>query len=84
MMQRSEKKEVEFRVVDDEELPAIIIKREDGIAPIIVINTYHKIWLALMRSTIPGITQSLAEKLTMICDSFLEEQLQYEDMDRMD
>ena len=84
MMQRSEKKEVEFRVVDDEELPAIIIKREDGIEPIIVINTYHKIWLALMRSTIPGITHSLAEKLTMICDSFLEEQLQYEDMDRVD
>jgi hypothetical protein len=83
-MQKNEKKQVEFRVVEDEELPAIIIKREGGIEPIIVINTYHKIWLSLMRGTIPGITNSLAEKLSMLCDSFLEEQLQYEDMDRMD
>ena len=82
MMQREERKEVEFRVVNDDELPALIIKRDGGITPVIVINTYHKIWLSLMRSTIPGITHSLAEKLTMICDSFLEEQLQYEDMDR--
>ena len=79
-----EAKQVEFRVIEDNELPAIIIKRENEITPVIVINTYHRIWLSLMRSTIPGITQSLAEKLTMICDSFLEEQLQYEDMDRMD
>ena len=78
------KKQVEFRVVEDDELPAIIIKRDGGIAPVIVINTYHKVWLSLHRSTIPGITQSLAEKLTMLCDGFLEEQLQYEDMDRMD
>ena len=83
-MHNTDKKQVEFIIVSDEELPAIIIKREDGFEPIIVINTYHKIWLSLMRSTIPGITQSLAEKLTMICDGFLEEQLQYEDMDRMD
>jgi len=84
MMQRAEIKEVEFRIVDDEELPAIIIKREDSLQPIIVINTYHKIWLSLMRSTIPGITKSLAEKLTMLCDAFLEEQIQYQDMDRND
>ena len=83
MMQKQEKR-VEFRIVDDEELPAIIIKRDEGLDPVIVINTYHKIWLSLQRSTIPGITQSLAEKLTMICDGFLEEQLQYEDMDRVD
>ena len=77
-----EAKQVEFRVIEDNELPAIIIKRENEITPVIVINTYHRIWLSLMRSTIPGITQSLAEKLTMICDGFLEEQLKYEDMDR--
>ena len=79
-----EAKQVEFRVIEDNELPAIIIKRENEITPVIVINTYHRIWLSLMRSTIPGITQSLAEKLTMICDGFLEEQLKYEDMDRIE
>ena len=79
-----EAKQVEFRVIEDNELPAIIIKRENEITPVIVINTYHRIWLSLMRRTIPGITQSLAEKLTMICDGFLEEQLKYEDMDRIE
>ena len=82
-MQKQEKR-VEFRIVEDEELPAIIIKRDGGLEPVIVINTYHKIWLSLQRATIPGITNSLAEKLTLLCDGFLEEQLQYEDMDRMD
>ena len=81
MMQRSEKKEVEFRVVEDEELPAIIIKRDGGIAPVIVINTYHKVWLSLQRSTIPGITQSLAEKQNQLCDGYLEQQLAYEEND---
>tara|TARA_Y100000401_G_scaffold116596_1_gene122763 strand:+ start:5739 stop:5990 length:252 start_codon:yes stop_codon:yes gene_type:complete len=83
MMSKQEKR-VEFRIVEDEELPAIIIKRDGGLEPVIVINTYHKIWLSLQRATIPGITNSLAEKLTLLCDGFLEEQLQYEDMDRMD
>ena len=83
MMSKQEKR-VEFRIVEDEELPAIIIKRDGGLEPVIVINTYHKIWLSLQRATIPGITNSLAEKLTLLCDGFLEEQVQYEDMDRMD
>ena len=39
MMQREERKEVEFRVVNDDELPALIIKRDGGITPVIVINT---------------------------------------------
>ena len=80
MMSKQEKR-VEFRIVEDEELPAIIIKRDGGIAPVIVINTYHKVWLSLQRSTIPGITQSLAEKLNQLCDGYLEQQLAYEEND---
>jgi len=81
-MQMKPKKEIEFRLIEDDEMPPLIFKsnEEDGSSCVIVINQAHTIWLGLHRNTIPGIAQSLAEKLNTICDSYLEQQLMNEEM----
>ena len=74
------RKTVEFRMVNDEELPPVIIKYDEGeLIPIVVLNLQHKIWLGLQRKTIPGICESLAEKLNDLCDGVLNEQIQMEE-----
>jgi|TARA_Y100000004_G_scaffold190519_1_gene247770 hypothetical protein len=79
MMART-RKTVEFRLVNDEELPPVIIKHdEDDLTPIVVLNVYHKVWLGLQRKTIPGICESLADKLNELCDGVLIEQLNMEE-----
>ena len=75
-------KEVEFRLIDDDEMPPLIIKStDDGTTPVIVINQAHNIWLSLQRYSIPGIAKSLAEKLNSICDAYLEQQLNYKGLE---
>ena len=79
MMART-RKTVEFRLVNDEELPPVIIKHdEDDLTPIVILNVYHKVWLGLQRKTIPGICESLADKLNELCDGVLIEQLNMEE-----
>lgn len=81
-MNEMTEKEVEFRIVIDDELPPIVIKsNEDNNEPVIIINLHHKIWLSLQRSTIPGICKSMASKLNELCDSYLTDQLRYEGME---
>jgi len=75
-------KPVEFRVVDDEELPPIVITMNEKDEPKVIINTYHKIWISLNRKLICGIIDALPEKLDMILSSYLTEQRQYEIMDK--
>ena len=72
---------VEFRLIDDDEMPPMVIKRsEEGYKPVVIINQAHNVWLSLQRSAIPGICQSLADKLNAMCDAHLEEQLMNEEM----
>jgi len=80
MMSPRTRKMVEFRMINDEELPPIIIKHdEDELLPVVVLNVHHKIWLGLQRKTIPGICESLAEKLNDLCDGVLMEQINMEE-----
>ena len=81
MMSPRNKKMVEFRMVNDEELPPIIIKydEDNGLSPVVVLNLRHKVWLGLQRKTIPGICESLAEKLNDLCDGVLMEQITMEE-----
>lgn len=74
--------EVEFRIIDDEELPAVIIKENANGNPEILINNYHRLWLCLQRGTIAGIFEVFPKKLTEMLDAYLREQYQYEVMDR--
>ena len=81
-MEMKKKKTVEFRLIDTDEMPPVVIKKNEiDNGCVIVLNQAHTIWLGLNRSTIPGITQSLAEKLNQLCDGYLEQQLAYEEND---
>tara|TARA_R110000751_G_scaffold4372_4_gene21407 strand:+ start:3646 stop:3879 length:234 start_codon:yes stop_codon:yes gene_type:complete len=67
-------KYVEYKIIDDTELPPMIIKDNGDGGLEIVINHHHKIWLALNRNTIPGVVQSMSEKLQEITGGILKEQ----------
>ena len=72
---------VEFRRVNDEEMPPIVITMNDNDSPKVVLNADHKIWLALHRKTIGGCAEALYEKIDELLTAHLQEQRAYERMD---
>ena len=72
---------VEFRLVNDEEMPPIVITMNDNDSPKVVLNADHKIWLALHRKTIGGCAEALYEKIDQLLTAHLQEQRAYERMD---
>ena len=72
---------VEFRLIDDEELPPLVISMNEQDEPKVVINTHHRIWISLHRRTIAGVIESLQEKMDEILTGFLREQRANENMD---
>jgi len=72
------KKNVEFKIVQDIELPPMVISMNENDEPKVVLNTQHKIWLSLNRRLILGIFEALPEKLDMILDGYLREQRIFE------
>ena len=77
-----EKQTVEFRLIESEEMPPIVISYNDGGEPKVVINTYHKLWITLNRRTIAGIIDALQEKMDILLQGYLEEQYNFEKEDR--
>ena len=75
-------KEIEFRIIDDEALPPMIIKKNEDDLPKVILNNHHRIWLCLNRGTIAGIFDVLPKKITEVLDAYLREQYGYEIMDR--
>jgi len=74
-MMVGENKMVVFHVVDDEELPPITINYNDELNPVVYLNMHHRLWLALARNVIPGIAVNIQDKLTMICDNYIRDQI---------
>lgn len=72
---------VEFRLVNDEEMPPIVITMNDNDSPKVVLNADHQIWLALHRKTIGGCAEALYEKIDELLTAHLQEQRAYERMD---
>ena len=72
------KRQVEFNVVSDLELPPMVISMNEDDEPKVMLNTQHKIWLSLNRRLILGIFEALPEKLDMILDGYLREQRLFE------
>ena len=72
------KTNVEFKIVQDVELPPLVISMNENDIPKVVFNTQHKIWLSLNRRLILGIFEALPEKLDMILDGYLREQRMFE------
>jgi len=75
---------VEFRLVNDEEMPPIVITMNDKDAPKVVLNSEHKIWLALHRKTIGGCAEALFEKIDELLTAHLKEQRSYEQLEKGD
>ena len=73
---------VEFRIIDAEDMPPLVISQNETEEPKVVINTYHKLWISLNRKTIAGIIEALQEKMDMILTSYLEEQYAFVMEDR--
>jgi hypothetical protein len=78
------KQNVEFRIIDANDMPPLVISQNENDEPKVVINTYHKLWISLNRRTIAGIIEALQEKMDMILTSYLEEQYNFELQDRID
>lgn len=72
---------VEFRLVDDEELPPIMITMNDDDNPKVVLNARHKIWLSLHRKTIGGCAEALFSKINELLSGYLREQRAFEMID---
>ena len=72
---------VEFRLVNDEEMPPIVITMNNRDEPKVVLNSEHKIWLSLYRKTIGGCAEALYEKIDELLTAHLQEQRAYERMD---
>jgi len=70
---------IEYKLIDNEEDVPLKVEYNDELMPIITINLHYKIWLSLMRTVIPGISESLRDKLSEICDSYLKEMIYLEE-----
>tara|TARA_R110000737_G_scaffold223386_1_gene238423 strand:+ start:2401 stop:2676 length:276 start_codon:yes stop_codon:yes gene_type:complete len=81
---RNEKPNVEFRIINTEEMPPLVISQNENDEPKVVINTYHRIWISLNRKLIAGIIEDLQGKMDMILTGYLEEQRAFEQEDLKD
>ena len=67
-------KVIEFRLVDDDELPPIVITMDEEDNPKVVINSRYKVWLGLNRKTIGGCAEDLYDKIDELLHSYLSDQ----------
>ena len=79
--QEAVKREIEFKLVDDEDMPPIIITMGDNDLPKVVINRKYQIWLSLYRKTIGGCAEALYDKIDEMLTAHLSEQRMYEKME---
>tara|TARA_R100000152_G_C6747491_1_gene171047 strand:+ start:268 stop:522 length:255 start_codon:yes stop_codon:yes gene_type:complete len=80
-MFEEDKKQVEYRIVNDSDLPPVVMTMTENDEVKVLLNQHHKIWLCLHRKTIAGSAQSLFEKIDMLLTAHLQEQRGYERMD---
>mgnify|MGYP003674223838 FL=1 len=66
--------EIEFRLIENEDMPPLVITIDDNLEPKVIINAHHKIWLGWKRKVIGGIAKSLYDKIDALLDGYLEEQ----------
>ena len=74
-------KTIEFRLIDEEDMPPIVITYDENLEPKVIINTYHKIWLGWKRKIIGGVAKSLYDRIDELLDSYLADQYQLQEMD---
>ena len=77
----SKMKTVEFRLINSNEMPPIVITKGDDDELKVVINSHDRIWLSMNRRLIAGTVEALQEKLYEILQGYLEEQYAFEKAD---
>ena len=75
---------VEFRIIDDAEMPPIVITMNEKDETKVVLNQFHKLWLSLNRKIIGGCAEALYDKIDKMLSAYLEQQYVYELQDRDD
>jgi hypothetical protein len=73
--------DIEFRLIDNKEMPPIVIAINDNNEPKVIINSYYKIWLGWKRKIIAGIAKNLYEKIDELLDAYLADQHTLQEMD---
>tara|TARA_R110000803_G_scaffold160685_1_gene224542 strand:+ start:1289 stop:1528 length:240 start_codon:yes stop_codon:yes gene_type:complete len=73
--------EIEFNLIDEKELPPMVVTMNEQDNPKVIINAYHRIWISLNRKIIAGVVVSLQEKMDEMLDGFLREQRANEQLD---
>jgi len=74
-------REIEFRIISDDDMPPIVITMDSNDLPKVVINRQYLIWLSLYRKCIAGCAESLFDKIDELLTGHLTEQRMYEQMD---
>ena len=77
-MINNKQKEVEFRLVNDIEMPPIVITMSEDDNVKVVLNNAHKIWLSLHRKTIGGCAEALFDKINDLLRGHLLDMRAYE------
>jgi len=72
---------IEFRLVNDEDVPPLVITMDEKDMPKIVINRYYAIWLMMNRNIIPSSAQAIADEIYKLLDAHLVEMRADELMD---
>lgn len=80
-MLNKEEINVEFRLVNDDEMPPIVITMNENDEPKVLLNSNHKIWLSLHRKTIGGCASALYDKIDKLLTSHLEDMRSYEKLE---
>lgn len=74
-------RQIEFRLIDEEDMPPIVITIGDNLEPKVILNSHHKIWMGWKRKLIGGVAKSLYDKIDELLDSYLADQHQLQEMD---
>ena len=74
-------KQIEFRLIDEADMPPIVITIGDNLEPKVILNSHHKIWMGWKRKMIGGVAKSLYDKIDELLDAYLADQHQFMLMD---
>jgi len=75
------KTEIEYKIIDDENMPPIMITIDNETdLPKVVINSHYTIWLGLHRKLIGGCAESVFDKINDLLTAHLSEQRMFERM----
>ena len=74
-------KQIEFRLIEEEDMPPIVITIGENLEPKVVLNAHHRIWMGWKRKMIGGVARSLYDKIDELLDSYLADQYQLQEMD---